>query len=128
VTYWTNLTKNGYHYTFEEPKAANSLDPSRPTANDWLESLDQARDMALSQNMSGSYNSDGHFGDMSSSMSSPASTLGGNAAYGEGFSISDRSQRHHLSKSQISLDDQSINVKRNRFSKRQSKQGLGSAF
>ncbi|KAK6083616.1 AGC PDK1 protein kinase [Seiridium cupressi] len=118
----------GIHYTFEEPKAANSLDPSRPTADDWLEHLDQAKDMALAQNMSGAYHSDSAFGEMSSSMSSPASTLGGNGAYGEGFGISDRSQRHHLSKSQISLDDPSANVKRNRFSKRQSKQGLGSAF
>ncbi|KAH6656437.1 hypothetical protein BKA67DRAFT_590488 [Truncatella angustata] len=88
----------GTHYTFEEPKAANSLDPSRPTADDWLECLAQAKDMAVSQNMSGAYNGDNGFGDMSSSMSSPASTLGGNNAYGEGFGISDRSQRHHLSK------------------------------
>ncbi|KAH8203278.1 hypothetical protein TruAng_002576 [Truncatella angustata] len=127
-TVWCVDSKYGTHYTFEEPKAANSLDPSRPTADDWLECLAQAKDMAASQNMSGAYNGDNGFGDMSSSMSSPASTLGGNNAYGEGFGISDRSQRHHLSKSQISLDDASSNTKRNRFSKRQSKQGLGSAF
>lgn len=120
-------SKFGVHYTFEEPRAANSLDHSRPTADDWLECLDQAKDMALSQNMSGAYNNDSGFGDISS-MPSPASTLGGSGAYGEGFGISDRSQRHHLSKSQISLDDTTTNVKRNRFSKRQSKQGLGSAF
>ncbi|KAI4593704.1 pkb-activating kinase-like protein [Pestalotiopsis sp. 9143b] len=127
-TVWC-VDSHGYHYTFEEAKPANSLDPSRASANDWLECLDQARDMALSQNMSGPYHSDGGFGDMSSSMSSPASTLGGNGAFGEGFGVSDRSQRHHLSKSQISLDDAaSTNTKRNRFSKRQSKQGLGSAF
>ncbi|KAI1844216.1 hypothetical protein JX266_009700 [Neoarthrinium moseri] len=118
----------GVHYTFEEPKAANSLDSSRPTADDWLECLEQAKDMAMSQNMAGAYNGDNGFSEMSSSMSSPASTFGGNNAYSEGFGISDRSQRHHLSKSQLSLEDTSNTTKRNRFSKRQSKQGLGSAF
>lgn len=81
--------------------------------------------MAVSQNVAGSYSSDNGFGDMPSSMSSPASTFGGNIGYSEGFGISDRSQRH-LSKSQISLEEPT--TKRNRFSKRQSKQGLGSAF
>ncbi|KAI0137431.1 putative 3-phosphoinositide dependent protein kinase-1 [Xylariales sp. AK1849] len=91
----------GVHYTFEEPKAANSLDSSRPTAEDWLQSLEQAKDMAMSQNITGSYSNENGFGDMSSSMSSPASTFGGNSGYTEGFGISDRSHRNHLSKSQI---------------------------
>lgn len=113
------------HYTFEEPKAANSLDSSRPTADDWIENLEQARDMAVSLNHT---NSDNGFGDMSSSMSSPASTFGGTGALNsEGFGISDRSHRNHLSKSQLSLEDTTTS-KRNRFSKRQSKQGLGPAF
>lgn len=119
------------HYTFEEPKAANSFDSSRPTADDWIESLEQARDMAISLNQASQYHSDNGFGDMSSSMSSPASTLGANAGLSEGFGISDRSHRNHLSKSQLSLDDGASTTttsKRNRFSKRQSKQGLGPAF
>ncbi|KAK8006528.1 AGC/PDK1 protein kinase [Apiospora marii] len=112
----------GMHYTFEEPKAANSLDSSRPTADDWIENLEQARDMAVSLNHT---NSDNGFGDMSSSMSS---TFGGTGALNsEGFGISDRSHRNHLSKSQLSLEDTTTS-KRNRFSKRQSKQGLGPAF
>ncbi|KAK6825063.1 AGC/PDK1 protein kinase [Apiospora arundinis] len=118
----------GMHYTFEEPKAANSLDSSRPTADDWIENLEQARDMAASLNRAASYNSDNGFGDMSSSMSSPASTFGANGALNsEGFGINDRSHRNHLSKSQLSLED-TTTTKRNRFSKRQSKQGLGPAF
>lgn len=64
---------------------------------------------------------------MSSSMSSPASTMGGRATFPEGYSISDRSGRNQLSKSQGSLEDPT-HVKRNRFSKRQSKNGLGAAF
>ncbi|KAK7948364.1 serine/threonine-protein kinase ksg1 [Apiospora aurea] len=122
-TVWcVDSNKYGMHYTFEEPKAANSLDSSRPTADDWIENLEQARDMAASNN------SDNGFGDMSSSMSSPASTFGGTGALNsEGFGISDRSHRNHLSKSQLSLEDTTTS-KRNRFSKRQSKQGLGPAF
>jgi len=73
-----------------------------------------------------SYGSENGFGDMSSSMSSPSSTLGGRATFPEGFSVSDRSGRNQLTKSQASLDE--TNVKRNRFSKRQSKNGLGAAF
>lgn len=66
---------------------------------------------------------------MSSSMSSPASTFAGNGSYPTAdYGVSDRSHRNHLSKSQASLDDVSTNNKRHRFSKRQSKQGLGSAF
>ncbi|KAI1654202.1 kinase-like protein [Daldinia decipiens] len=112
----------GIHYTFEDVKPASSLEPPRPTADDWLESLQQARDFAMSSNLSRSYTSDNAFGEMSSSMSSPASTFGP-----EGYNINDRSHRNHLSKSQASLED-AANAKRNRFSKRQSKQGLGSAF
>jgi 3-phosphoinositide dependent protein kinase-1 len=69
---------------------------------------------------------DNGFGDMSSSMSSPASTLGGRANFPDSFSISDRSGRAQLTKSQSSFDE--TTVKRNRFSKRQSKNGLGAAF
>ncbi|KAF3067300.1 Serine/threonine-protein kinase ksg1 [Daldinia childiae] len=112
----------GIHYTFEDVKPPSSLEPPRPTADDWLESLQQARDIAISSNLSRSYTSDNAFGEMSSSMSSPASTFGP-----EGYNINDRSHRNHLSKSQASLED-TTNAKRNRFSKRQSKQGLGSAF
>ena len=65
---------------------------------------------------------------MSSSMSSPESTMGARTNFTEGgYSVSDRSGRNQLSKSQVSLD-QDVNVKRNRFSKRQSKNGLGAAF
>lgn len=71
---------------------------------------------------------DSSFGDMSSTArSSPASTLaGGPSGYPDGYSISDRSGRAQLSKSQASLEDPA--PKRNRFSKRQSRNGLGPAF
>jgi 3-phosphoinositide dependent protein kinase-1 len=82
--------------------------------------------MAISQNLVGSYSSDNGFGDLSSSMSSPASTLGGRGVFPEGFSVSDRSGRHHLNKSQGSFEDVTP-AKRHRFSKRQSKTPLGAA-
>ncbi|KAI0009335.1 kinase-like protein [Xylariaceae sp. FL0662B] len=118
-TVWC-VDSGGVHYTFEDPKPPSSLDPPRPNADDWLECLQQARDVALSLNRSGSYASDNGFGEMSSS--SPASTFGP-----ESYNINDRSHRNHISKSQASLED-TTSTKRNRFSKRQSKQGLGSAF
>jgi 3-phosphoinositide dependent protein kinase-1 len=117
------LTQNGTHYTFEEPKSSSG--EARFSVNDWIESLQRAKDFALSHN-GGSYSSDTGFGDMNSSMSSPTSTLGGRSTFPEGFSVTDRSGRNQLSKSQASLEE--TNVKRNRFSKRQSKNGLGAAF
>ena len=114
------------HYTFEEPKSSQNSD-MKFSVDDWIESLERAKDLAISQNLVGSYNNDNGFGDMSSSMSSPSSTMGGRANFSEGYSINDRSGRNHLNKSQASLD-QEVNVKRNRFSKRQSKNGLGAAF
>lgn len=113
------------HYTFEDTKLA-SVSDSQLTVDEWMESLERAKDLAISQNLVGSYNSDNAFGDMSSSVSSPASTLDRKVPYPEGFSISDRSGRNHLSKSQASLEESS--TKKNRFSKRQSKNGLGPAF
>lgn len=86
--------------------------------------------MALSQNMAGSYGSDTGF-DMSSTVSSPTSTLHGNSIYPEGFNITDRSGRHHLTKSQASLGEEldgKATNKKHRFSKRASKNGLSTPF
>jgi 3-phosphoinositide dependent protein kinase-1 len=83
--------------------------------------------------MSGSYTSEAGF-DLPSSVSSPTSTLHAGSVYGEGFGVTDRSGRNHLSKSQASLggfgDEQSekSSKSRHRFSKRQSKNGLSTPF
>lgn len=92
--------------------------------------MERAKDIALSQSMTGSYNSEGAF-DMGSSVSSPSSTLRGHPIYPEGFNITDRAGRNHLTKSQASLggdDGEKAPNKRNRFSKRQSKNGLSTPF
>jgi len=79
--------------------------------------------------MAGSYNSDNGF-DLASSVSSPTSTLHGSSIYPEGFNVSDRAGRNHLTKSQASLGEEPAEKanKRNRFSKRQSKNGLSTPF
>lgn len=123
----SKFRQGGVHYTFEEPKGSTSSPDNGSTAEDWIESLERARELAVSQNLVGSYAGDNGFADMSSAVSSPASTLGGRGAYPDSFSVSDRSGRNHLSKSQASLEDSS-STKRNRFSKRQSKNGLGAQF
>ncbi|CAG8956807.1 hypothetical protein HYFRA_00011196 [Hymenoscyphus fraxineus] len=128
-TVWCIDTR-GTHYTFEDTKTSVAPgDPSKSSAQEWIESLERAKDIALSQNMTGSYTTDTGF-DMSSSVSSPSSTLHGSSVYPEGFGVTDRSGRNHLSKSQASLggygDDpyEKATQKRHRFSKRQSKNGL----
>ncbi|AEO71062.1 uncharacterized protein THITE_2123045 [Thermothielavioides terrestris NRRL 8126] len=116
---------NGVHYTFEEPKSSQNGD-AKFSVDDWIESLERAKELAMSQNMAGSYSNDNGFGGMSSTLSSPASTMGGMANLQEGYNISDRSGRNQPNRSQASLEETA--VKRNRFSKRQSKNGLGAAF
>ncbi|KAL2069735.1 hypothetical protein VTL71DRAFT_14414 [Oculimacula yallundae] len=123
----------GTHYTFEDSKSSVTTgDPSKSSAQEWIESIERAKDMALSQNMGGSYNSETGF-DMGSSVSSPSSTIHGGSIYPEGFSISDRAGRNHLTKSQASLggedpSDKATTKKSHRFSKRQSKNGLSTPF
>ncbi|CAK7272752.1 serine/threonine protein kinase [Sporothrix epigloea] len=103
----------GMHYVFEEPKQGGT-EGGMAAIEDWIDSLERAKDLALSQNILASYRSE-EFGDMSSSMSSPASTLGG--------------RMHPSGKTQSNGDETMISErKRNRFSKRQSKNGLGAQF
>jgi 3-phosphoinositide dependent protein kinase-1 len=121
------------HYTFEDVKSSVTTgDPSKTSAEEWIEAIERAKDMALSQNMTGSYNSETGF-DIPSSVSSPSSTIHGHSIYPEGFNIADRAGRNHLSKSQASLGgedqyDRPAAKKTHRFSKRQSKNGLSTPF
>ncbi|RDW72065.1 putative 3-phosphoinositide-dependent protein kinase 1 [Coleophoma crateriformis] len=128
-TVWCVDTR-GMHYTFEDIKTSTTTaDPNKTSAQEWIESLERAKDLAYSQSMSGSYNSETGF-DIPSSVSSPSSTIHGSSIYQEGYAVSDRSGRNHLTKSQASLggEDAEAKNKRNRFSKRQSKNGLSTPF
>lgn len=124
--------QRGTSYTFEDIKTSSgSADPAKTTAEEWIEALERAKDLALSQNISGSYNSETGF-DIPSTGTTPSSTLRGNSVYPEGFSVSDPAGRHFLSKSQASLGgeefDKPAPKKTHRFSKRQSKNGLSTPF
>ncbi|KFZ06852.1 hypothetical protein V501_07026 [Pseudogymnoascus sp. VKM F-4519 (FW-2642)] len=115
---------HGTHYSFEEPRSSNSSsDLGRTAPEEWIETLDSAKDFAMSQSMLGSYNNDSNFAEMSSSVSSPTSTLGGGNTYPEGMGVTDRNGRKNLTKNQ-----EDAPPKRHRFSKRQSKSGLAAVF
>lgn len=111
------------HLIFEDPKATPS-DPegSKYTAQEWLDALEQAKDFANSQSMASSYSGDSTFNELSSTISSPASTLGGDSAL-DGVNIP---SSRHLRKGD---HDDSGSIKgRKRFSKRHSKNGLAAVF
>jgi 3-phosphoinositide dependent protein kinase-1 len=117
------------HYTFEDVKSSkDSAESSRTTPKEWIESIERAKDLAISQSMLSSYSSDTGFGEIPSSVSSPASTIGGNNVSQERFNVADRSGRKNLSKNQTFLQIQEDSTKKHRFSKRQSKNGLAAVF
>lgn len=122
ITAWCIDTKDK-HLIFEDPKATPS-DPegSKYTAQEWLDALEQAKDFANSQSMASSYSGDSTFNELSSTISSPASTLGGDSAL-DGVNIP---SSRHLRKGD---HDDSGSIKgRKRFSKRHSKNGLAAVF
>ncbi|OMP89006.1 Serine/threonine-protein kinase ksg1 [Diplodia seriata] len=122
ITAWCIDTKDK-HLIFEDPKATPS-DPegSKYTAQEWLDALEQAKDFANSQSMASSYSGDSAFNELSSTISSPASTLGGESAL-DGINIP---TSRHLRKGD---HDDSGSIKgRKRFSKRHSKNGLAAVF
>lgn len=119
------VNTGGHHYVFEDTKNTTSSDDKRASADEWIECIERAREYAASQSINTSYHSEAGF-DMGSAMSSPSGTLAG--ARNNGNHETDRYARSHLSKSQVSLEESSPAPRRNRFSKRQSKNGLDSNF
>ncbi|KAF2690206.1 kinase-like protein [Lentithecium fluviatile CBS 122367] len=117
LTAWLVETRDK-QYVFEDPKSTTS-DPngSKYYTQEWLDSIEQARDYALSQNITNSYSGDSTLNDLNSSLSSPTSTLGGDSAL-DGVNIP---TARHLRKDQG--DSDSLKG-RKRFSKRHSKNGL----
>ncbi len=138
----TGLIKKqrGTHYTFEDPRSSTP-DPGRTTAEEWLETLESAKNFAMSQKMLVTNNERDNF-DMESGVSSPASTLGGSAVYPESSNNEGRHGRRNLTKSQASLgmgvlndmgeggegQDKEKKERKHRFSKRSSKNGLAAVF
>jgi 3-phosphoinositide dependent protein kinase-1 len=105
-------------FVFEDPKSTTSdPDGSKYSTQEWLDSIDNAREYALSQSITSSYAGDSALNELNSSMPSPTSTLGGDSAL-EGVNIP---TARHLRKDH---GDAESMKGRKRFSKRHSKNGL----
>ena len=90
-------------------------------SQEWLDSIERAKDLAMAQNAAGgSYSGDDAFKELGSG--SPASTIAGDSAFAnEGFmSSGSRLSKHNL--------DPDMGKGRKRFSKRHSKSGLAAVF
>jgi 3-phosphoinositide dependent protein kinase-1 len=112
------LRQRDKQFVFEDPKSTTSdPDGSKYSTQEWLDSIDNAREYALSQSMTNSYSGDAALNELGSSLSSPTSTMDGDAAL-EGVNIP---TSRHLRKDHG--DAESIKG-RKRFSKRHSKNGL----
>jgi 3-phosphoinositide dependent protein kinase-1 len=88
-----------------------------------MDAIDRAKDVALSQSMANSYSGESQYGDLASTISSPASASGGDNI-GEQQSM--HSVRNTLRKEQG--DNESVKSRKPRFSKRHSKNGLAAVF
>jgi 3-phosphoinositide dependent protein kinase-1 len=107
-------------YVFEDPKSTTSdPDGSKYSSQEWLDSIEQARDYAFAQTMTNSYSADVGLNELVSNHTTPTSTLGGDSAL-EGVNIP-ASRHGHLRKDQGDTDSMKG---RKRFSKRHSKNGL----
>ncbi|KAI7554072.1 Pkinase-domain-containing protein [Hortaea werneckii] len=120
LTAWQLDTKDK-HFTFEDPRATTS-DPagSKFSTQEWLDSVSQAKELALSQQHNGQYGS--YTNDLDhSGVSSPADSIGGDAAM--------PMERHNLRQTlRKNTGDEEPLKGRKRFSKRHSKSGLAAVF
>ncbi|KAA8646384.1 hypothetical protein EYZ11_011612 [Aspergillus tanneri] len=113
------------HFVFEDPKpSSGNAGATALVAQEWLDALDRAREMALAQQRNGSYSADEAFRDLSSELSSHANTLDRNSEmHHENPSSSGRTT---LVKHQAN-DSDSVKGKK-RFSRRHSRNGLAAVF
>ncbi|KAI7669458.1 hypothetical protein KC318_g4648, partial [Hortaea werneckii] len=120
LTAWQLDTKDK-HFTFEDPRATTS-DPagSKFSTQEWLDSVSQAKELALSQQHNGKYGS--YTNDLDhSGVSSPSDSIGGDAAM--------PMERHNLRQTlRKNTGDEEPLIGRKRFSKRHSKSGLAAVF
>jgi 3-phosphoinositide dependent protein kinase-1 len=106
------------HYTFEDIKASSDPTSAQPYAQEWLDTIESAKDLAISQNLTNTYSSEDAFN--TSNMSSPSSTLVGDT--GLPFDGMGRNGKNQLA------DGEASTKSRKRFSKRHSKSGLAAVF
>ena len=103
--------------TFEDPRPT-AKDPilaaaAAAGAQEWLDSLNRAREMAASQRLANSYTGDDEFRDLPPSFAGPARAAGPN-------------MEEDMAAAAAKLDAEPKS--RKRFSKRQSKSGLTAVF
>ncbi|CAK1357191.1 unnamed protein product [Cercospora beticola] len=132
LTYWTIDTRDK-HYTFEDPRATTS-DPagSKYSTQEWLDCVEQAREVAIATSMTNSYSGDSILNDLNatSAMSSPADSVGDDAVMPLGGPSAGERHGHalrHTLRKNTDDDDRSLKG-RKRFSKRHSKSGLAAVF
>lgn len=120
----------GTQYTFEDSKNAVATgDAPKSSAQQWIDSIERAKEIATSQSVINSFNNEIGF-DVISTMSSPKSARFSGKNYCESININDRSSRSYLKKGLTNLGgDEAENYgKKSRFGKRQSKSGLSIPF
>ncbi|MCJ1353277.1 MAG: pkb-activating kinase-like protein [Icmadophila ericetorum] len=125
LTHW-RIDSRDKHYTFEDPKAASSDgSATAAAAQEWIEAIERAKEIAVSHNITSSYSGDDAFKDLQSGLPSPASTLD-MATERRADGSPNRAIRHTLQKH----GNGEIEIPKGfkRFSKRQSKQGLAAVF
>ena len=111
------------HFTFEDPKAASSDgSATSAAAEEWIDAIESAREMALSQGTSNSYSNDEAFKGLPTDSSQTTNGLGL-----DNDSSPDLPSRNTLQKQYANADRDSF-MGRKRFSKRQSKNGLAAVF
>ncbi|KAJ5174648.1 Serine/threonine-protein kinase PKH2 [Penicillium canariense] len=114
------------HYVFEDPKPSSSnIGASAVSAQEWLDALDRAKEMAAMQQSTGPYSAEDAFRDLSSGFSSHANTLDHSTELQNESNIPPPG-RNTLVKHQAN-DSESVKGKK-RFSRRHSKNGLAAVF
>ena len=114
------------HYSFEDPKSAGSDGlATSASAQEWIDTIEKARELALSQNLTASYSGDDALKDLSSGPSS--STRGLDLDSPGPMETESMSSGRHMLQKHIPNNDDSF-MGRKRFSKRQSKSGLAAVF
>ena len=121
------VSQRDKRFTFEDPKSASSDGATTSaSAREWLDAIERAREIALSQSMTNSYSGDDALKDLQTGLSSPTSTINLDSER-RGDSRPATSSRHMLHKNHSNTDVDSVKGFK-RFSKRQSKSGLAAVF
>ncbi|KAL6715274.1 serine/threonine protein kinase [Lecanora helva] len=125
LTYWCVDTPDK-HFIFEDPKSPSSDgSATSASAQEWLDIIESARELALSQSISNSYSGEDAFKELQTGVPSTSRALDLDSP-GPLENGPSASNRHTLQKQPGSGDDSFMG--RKRFSKRQSKSGLAAVF